>query len=86
MDQEGHAEAMSTEHKRTEKVYMHHITKGLSRVRLGVPVLVDKPLHTSVVAIQAYNLYIQLVPICLSISVLPSFSMFKLAGTGFSLE
>ena len=40
MDQEGHAEAMSIEHKNTGKVYRRHMIKGLPQVRLGL--LVDK--------------------------------------------
>ena len=43
VDQEGHAEATSTENKRRGKVYRHHMTKRLPRVRLGV--LVEKPLR-----------------------------------------
>lgn len=36
VDQEEHAEAMSTEHIRTGKVYRRHITKALPGVRPGV--------------------------------------------------
>ena len=46
MGQEGHAEVMSIEHKRTGKVYRRHMTKGLLRVRLGV--LVNKSLRVLV--------------------------------------
>jgi hypothetical protein len=43
VDQEEHAEAMSTEHKRTGKIYRHHITETLPRVRLGI--VIDKSLE-----------------------------------------
>ena len=58
MGQEGHAEVMSTEHKSTGKVYRHHITKGLPRVRSGV--LAGKSLIDKTLKLQDRSVAIQL--------------------------
>ena len=55
MDQEGHAEAKSTEHKRTEAVYRHHMTEALPRVRRGV--VIDKSLKLRRLVVDTIRVY-----------------------------